>query len=136
MNILRKIITPTGALELTQKPYIILTFLIYIIQFTLLATVSAELLQLSLLLFASYLHINMNAQRIRNSGLRARYMIILSIMIYVLSAILIHIFGDDCESIGIKLNVGYDLLLIFILAIAPPNSLQEKNMELHKKEIQ
>lgn len=124
MNVIRKIITPTGKLELTQKPYIILTLIIYVMQITTAAIVPFPWAVAPLLMF-TYLHVNINAQRARDSGIKGRYIVLLSIAVYILSTILIFFFGDDCQSVGIKINLGFDLSLCLILAIAPSKNINQ-----------
>jgi len=134
MNALKKIIIPTTTSELTRKPYILFTALLYTVQLLLLIVSDSKTFKLTLILVFTYLHINISAQRARNSGLQARYVVILSLVVYILSTILIGIYGNDCMSIGARTNLVFDITLIFLLALAPPAPSIENNMELNNKE--
>lgn len=115
-----RIFLPSGKTRLMRGPYILIFILLHIIYLSLAFSLDERpiILLLSMLLF-TYLKLNINAQRTRDSGLKARYVIIPSVFIYLASVGLGFFFGAECESMAVKLSNGFDFLLFLILVLAP-----------------
>lgn len=115
-----RIFLPSGKTRLMRGPYILIFILLHIIYLSLAFSLDERpiILLLSILLF-TYLKLNINAQRTRDSGLKARYVIIPSVFIYLASVGLGFFFGAECESMAVKLSNGFDFLLFLILVLAP-----------------
>lgn len=115
-----RIFLPSGKTRLMRGPYILIYILLHIIYLSLAFNLDERpiILLLSMLLF-TYLKLNINAQRTRDSGLKARYVIIPSVLIYLASIGLGFFFGAECESMAVKLSNGFDFLLFLILVLAP-----------------
>lgn len=115
-----RIFLPSGKTRLMRGPYILIYILLHIIYLSLAFNLDEHpiILLLSMLLF-TYLKLNINAQRTRDSGLKAHYVIIPSVLIYLASVGLGFFFGAECESMAVKLSNGFDFLLFLILVLAP-----------------
>lgn len=115
-----RIFLPSGKTRLMRGPYILIYILLHVIYLSLAFNLDEHpvILLLCMLLY-TYLKVNINAQRSRDSGLKARYVIITSIMIYSASTVLGFFFGAECESIAIKLSNGFDFLVFLLLLLAP-----------------
>ena len=115
-----RIFLPSGKTRLMRGPYILIYILLHIIYLSLAFNLDERpiILLLSMLLF-TYLKLNINAQRTRDSGLKDRYVIIPSVLIYLASVGLGFFFGAECESMAVKLSNGFDFLLFLILVLAP-----------------
>ena len=122
---MRSIIFPSGETRLMRLPYILIYILLHVIYISLAFNLDERpiILLLCMLLF-TYLKVNINAQRTRDSGLKARFVVIPSIVIYLASSVLGYFFGAECESLAVRLSNGFDFLLFLILILAPT---QEKS---------
>ncbi|MBV8876023.1 MAG: hypothetical protein JO014_25235 [Metakosakonia sp.] len=122
---MRSIIFPSGETRLMRLPYILIYILLHVIYLSLAFNLDERpiILLLCMLLF-TYLKVNINAQRTRDSGLKARFVVIPSIVIYLASSVLGYFFGAECESLAVRLSNGFDFLLFLILILAPT---QEKS---------
>lgn len=117
---LSKVFLPSGKTCLGRGPYILIFVVLHVIYLTVAFQLDEmpTLFLLSFLLF-TYIKININAQRARDSGLKGRYVVIPSLIIYLASAVLGYFFGEDCTSLGVKIGNGFDLLVFFIFLLAP-----------------
>ncbi|WP_342325667.1 hypothetical protein AAEY27_21205 [Kosakonia sp. BYX6] len=115
-----RIFLPSGFACLTRGPYILAYVLLHVIYFAVAFNVDEFLVPLVLcMLLYTYLKVNINAQRGRDSGLKARYVVILSVLIYLGCAVMGFFFGDDCASLAVRINIGFDLLVFFMFLLAP-----------------
>ncbi|MGK9174446.1 hypothetical protein KXR87_14620 [Yokenella regensburgei] len=117
---MRRIILPSGKKRLMRRPYIVLYILLHVIFLSLAFNLDERpIILLSCMVLFTYLKVNINAQRTRDSGLKARYVVIPSVVIYLASAGLGFFFGAECESLAVKVGNGFDFLLFLILLLAP-----------------
>jgi hypothetical protein len=77
------------------------------------------ILLLLCMLIYTYLKVNINAQRGRDSGLKGRYVVLPSVVIYLGCGVLGFFFGADCASIGVRINISFDMLVFFVFLLAP-----------------
>ncbi|EBU6182696.1 hypothetical protein C1K24_12865 [Salmonella enterica] len=73
-------------------------------------------LNLIFIIANTYIHINIGAKRIRDSGCRALYFIALSIGVNVFCTVSVALNGADCDNIGIQLNIAWVILTTLLLS--------------------
>ncbi|MGY5959024.1 DUF805 domain-containing protein [Kosakonia sp. BK9b] len=117
---IRSIFLPSGNTCLTRGPYILTFILLHIIYLTIALNLDEwPIVLLICMLVYTWVKVNINAQRSRDSGAKARYVVTASIVVYLVSAVLGYFFGADCASLAYKLNIGFDLLVFLIFTLAP-----------------
>ena len=120
---LRRIFLPSGKTCLARGPYILTFLLLHILFLTIAFNVaSLPVLPLGCFVLYTYLKLNTNAQRFRDSGLKGRNIVILSLVFYLISLV-VAAYGivddEECVSLGIRIYFGFDVMVFFILMLAP-----------------
>lgn len=118
-----RIFLPSGKSTLARGPYILIYLLLHVIFFIAFFSVTGiPVLPLLILLLYTWVKVNINAQRCRDSGGKGRYVVILSLLAY-LAAIVVASTGfamdDDCMLLGIRIYFGFDGFVFFIFLLAP-----------------
>ncbi|EDT0932366.1 hypothetical protein B8Y38_002894, partial [Salmonella enterica subsp. enterica serovar Java] len=75
-----------------------------------------QYLNLIFIIANTYIHINIGAKIIRDSGCRALYFIALSIGVNVFCTVSVALNGADCDNIGIQLNIAWVILTTLLLS--------------------
>ncbi|WOZ77308.1 hypothetical protein [Kosakonia sacchari] len=132
---IRRIFLPSGKTCLARGPYILIFLLLHIL-FLMVAFNVAELPVLPLVCFLlyTYLKLNINAQRCRDSGAKGRYVVIFSLLVYLasLAVAATGVVSDvECVSLGIRIYFGYDVLVFFVFMLAPTQLKQQINSTDH-----
>ncbi|EEB8924555.1 hypothetical protein FWM45_19555 [Salmonella enterica] len=110
IRIIKDILHPSPRDTLKRAKFIIYTLSSWIILFTIMP--KNQYLNLIFIIANTYIHINIGAKRIRDSGCRALYFIALSIFCTVSVALN----GADCDNIGIQLNIAWVILTTLLLS--------------------
>lgn len=115
-----RIFLPSAEARLTRGPYILAYVLLHLIYFVIAFNLDEfPILLLMCMLIYTYLKVNINAQRSRDSGLKGRYVVLPSVVIYLGCGVLGFFFGADCASIGVRINISFDMLVFFVFLLAP-----------------
>ena len=120
---IRRIFLPSGNTFLARGPYILSFLLLHVIFLTaLFSLANISIVPLLCILLYTYVKININAQRCRDSGAKGRYVVIASILVYLVSLVVAgagFVADDDCMLIGFRIYCTYDVLLFFFFMLAP-----------------
>lgn len=118
-----RIFLPSGKTCLARGPYILSYLLLHVIFFILFfCATGIPVLPLLLLVLYNWVKININAQRLRDSGQKGRYMVILSVLAYLVAIIVAScgfVRSEDCMLLGVRIYFGFDAFVFFILILAP-----------------
>lgn len=120
---LGRIFLPSGKTCLARGPYILIYLLLHVVFFiAFFSLAGTPVLPLLLLLLYNWVKVNINAQRLRDSGLKGRYMVILSVLAYLVAVVAAatgFALSDDCMLLGIRIYFGFDSVVFLILVLAP-----------------
>ncbi|WP_231564349.1 hypothetical protein [Enterobacter sp. Bisph1] len=134
----RRIFLPSGKTCLARGPYILTFLLLHILFLTIAFNVaSLPVLPLVCLVLYTYLKLNTNAQRFRDSGQKGRYIVIISLLVYVVALGITRAnitSDDDCLNLGIRIYFGYDLL-VFVFFMLAPTQLNQQGHSTDKVSI-
>lgn len=114
IRIIKDIFHPSPRDTLKRAKFVIYTLSSWIILFTIMP--KNQYLDLIFIIANTYIHINIGAKRIRDSGCRALYFIALSIGVNVFCTVSVALNGADCDNIGIQLNIAWVILTTLLLS--------------------
>lgn len=114
-TLIRDIFYPSTTDTLKRMHFVIYTSLSWIILFSLMT--ENTIIHLIFIFINTYIHINIGAKRIRDSGCRARFFIALSIGVNIFCTASVALHGADCDNIGIQLNVAWIILTTLLLSV-------------------
>ncbi len=114
VRIIKDIFHPSPRDILKRSKFVIYTLSSWIILFTIMP--KKQYLDLMFIIINTYIHINIGAKRIRDSGCRALYFIALSIGVNVFCTVSVALNGADCDNIGIQLNIAWIILTTLLLS--------------------
>ncbi|MFS2148897.1 hypothetical protein [Kosakonia cowanii] len=122
-KMIRRIFWPTGKACLARKPYFLTFMLLHIVFLIAMVSVAKlPILPLLCLLVYTWVKININAQRCRDSGLKGRYVVILSILVYLISPVVSaagFVLDDEYLLLGAQIYIWFDGLVFFMFMFAP-----------------
>lgn len=128
---IRRIFLPSGKTCLMRGSYILIFLLLHIIfLLAFFSLVGIPVVPLLCILIYTWVKININAQRCRDSGGKARYIVISSILVYFASLVVAglgYVGDDDCMLLGVRIYFAYDGLVFFFLMLAPTQIKKQTN---------
>ncbi|XTZ38416.1 hypothetical protein ACQYRI_21335 [Salmonella enterica] len=117
---IRNIFLPSGKTSLSRAPYILFYILLHIIYLTIVFNLDESPVPFLLCIIAfAFLKMNINAQRARDSGIKARYVVIPSLLVYFGAAIVGYAADEEYVNAAIKINNGFDCIVFLMLVLAP-----------------
>lgn len=114
IRIIKDIFHPSPRDTLKRSKFVIYTLSSWIILFTIMP--KNQYLDLMFIIINTYIHINIGAKRIRDSGCGALYFIALSIGVNIFCTVSVALNGADCDNIGIQLNIAWIILTTLLLS--------------------